>query len=62
MSDIIECITRLQLSIDSLETTTTDCIVDCSIEFGVHSYNELQTAIAHISAIEGVEEVKKKSL
>ena len=62
LSDIIECITRLQLSIDSLETTTTDCIVDCSIEFGVHSYNELQTAIAHISAIEGVEEVKKKSL
>ena len=59
LSDIINCITdELQLSIDVLHTTTTDCIVDCSMEFGVHSYNELQTAIVHISAIENVEEEK----
>ena len=60
LSDIINCITtELSLSIDALKTNTVDCIVDCSIDFGVHSYNELQIAISHISAINGVEEVKK---
>ena len=44
---------------ESISTTTTDCIVHCTIRFGVHSIVELQTIIAHISAIKGVEEVKK---
>ena len=60
LSDMINCITNeLQLSIDSLETDTTDCIVHCAIHFGVHSFGELQTIMSHIAAIEGVEEVKQ---
>lgn len=60
LSDMINCITNdLHLSMESISTTTTDCIVHCTIRFGVHSIVELQTIIAHISAIKGVEEVKK---
>jgi len=60
LSDIINCITdALQLSIDALTTNTIDCIVNCSITFGVHSFGELQTIISHISAIKGVDEVKR---
>ena len=59
LSDMINCITQeLNLSIDSLNTKTVDCIVNCTISFGVHSFGELQTIIAQISAIESVEEVK----
>jgi len=60
LSDMINSITNeLNLSIDSLNTTTTDCIVRCTINFGVHSFGELQTIVEHVSAIEGVEEVKR---
>ena len=60
LSDMINCITNeLRLSISSLSTTTTDCIVNCTIRFGVHSFGELQTIISQVSAIDGVEEVKK---
>jgi GTP pyrophosphokinase len=60
LSDMINCITNdLHLSMESISTTTTDGIVHCTIRFGVHSIVELQTIIAHISAIKGVEEVKK---
>ena len=34
-------------------------IVECRIRFGVHSYAELRTIINHISAIGGVDEVKR---
>ena len=58
--DIINCITNeLQLSMDSISTSTTDCIVNCTINFKVHSFVELQTIINHMSAIDGVEEVKR---
>ena len=60
LSDIINCITdALQLSIDALVTKTVDSIVNCSITFGVHSFGELQTIISYISAIKGVDEVKR---
>ncbi len=60
LSDMINCITNdLRLSIDSLSTSTTDCIVHCTINFSVHSFGELQTIIAQVSAIDGVEEVKQ---
>lgn len=60
LSDIINCITdALQLSIDALMTNTVDSIVNCSITFGVHSFGELQTIISHISAINGVDEVRR---
>ena len=60
LGDMINCITNeLRLSISSLSTTTTDCIVNCTIRFGVHSFGELQTIISQVTAIDGVEEVKK---
>ena len=60
LCDMINCITNeLCLSIDSLSTTTTDCIVHCTIRFCVHSFSELQTIISQVSAIDGVEEVKR---
>lgn len=56
--DKIDCITNtLRLSIDHLKTDTVDEIVESSIEFRVHSFNELQTVIDHLNAIEGVDEV-----
>lgn len=59
--DMINCITNeLHLSISSLTTNTVDCIVNCNISFAVHSFGELQAAMTHISAIDGVEEVKDK--
>ena len=62
LSDMINCITNeLHLSINSLNTSTSDCIVHCTIQFGVHSFGELQTIIEHVSTIEGVEEVKRIS-
>lgn len=60
LSDMINSITNeLRLSIDALTTKTVDCLVNCSISFGVHSFRELQTIISHISAIEGIDEVKR---
>ena len=60
LSDMIDSITNeLNLSISSLTTKTVDCIVNCAITFSVHSFGELQTIIAHIAAIKGVEEVKR---
>lgn len=58
LCDMIDCITNtLRLSIDHLKTDTVDEIVKSSIEFRVHSFNELQTVIDHLNAIEGVDEV-----
>ena len=60
LNDMIDSITNeLNLSICSLTTKTVDCIVNCAITFSVHSFGELQTIIGHISAINGVEEVKQ---
>ena len=59
LSEMVSCITQeLNLSIDALNTVTIDCIVNCTIKFGVHSFGELQTIISQISAINGIEEVK----
>ena len=58
--DIIDSITNdLKLSIDALNTLTVECIVNCNITFGVHSFGELQTIISRISAINGVDEVRR---
>ena len=60
--DLVDCITNdLNLSIDSLHTTTEDAIVTCSISFLVHSFTELQSIMRHISIIPGVDEVKRAS-
>lgn len=58
LSDIINCITdQLSLSIDSLTTTTKDAIVNTSIVFSVHSFDELHAIIGQIRRVPGIEEV-----
>lgn len=58
--DLTDCITNtLGLSMESFNTKTTHNIVVCKIRLGVHSNSELKTIINHISAIEGVDEVKR---
>lgn len=60
--DLVDSITNdLKLAIGSINTTTKDSIVELKIEFAVHSYDELQSIIRHISAIEAVDEVKYNS-
>ena len=58
LMDVIDCISEeLHLGIDSLHTTTTDNIVDCTIEFFVHCVSELVTVLQRLYDIEGVDEV-----
>lgn len=58
--DLVDCISnKLNLAIDSINTETTDNIVTVKISFAVHSFEELQTIIGHISAIPDVDEVKR---
>jgi GTP pyrophosphokinase len=58
--DLVESITNeMGLTMTSISTTMNDAIVNCVIDFGVHSYDELQLVINHISAIDGVDEVKE---
>ena len=60
LSDLVDCITeKLQLSMNSLKTETTDNIGVCTIDFAVHSMGELQTAMSSIAAISGVDEVQR---
>lgn len=58
--DLVDCITnKLHLNMQSINTTTADNIVTSTISFGVHSFDELQSIIRHISTIPGVDEVKR---
>ena len=58
--DLVDCISnRLHLAINSINTETVDSIVSITISFAVHSFDELQTIIQHITAIKGVDEVKR---
>lgn len=58
--DLVDCISnKLHLTIDSINTSTIDHIVTITIEFSVHSYEELQAIFQHISIIPGVDEVKR---
>lgn len=58
--DLVDCITNtFRLSMESFNTKTDRNIVVCKIRFGVHSYAELKTIINHISAIDGVDEVRR---
>ena len=61
--DLVSCITEQQnLSISKLVTETIDCIVETTIDFQVHSVNELWTAINTLGLIPGVDEVDSLSL
>ena len=58
--DLVDSITnQLHLAMESFNTTTLDSIVTCTITLGVHSFEELQSIISHISSIEGVDTVKR---
>ncbi len=58
--DLVDCITNtFHLSMESFNTKTDRNIVVCKICFGVHSYAEFKTIINHISAINGVDEVRR---
>ncbi len=59
--DIVDCISnKLNLNIDSYNSTCQDSIVTSQLSFGVHSYSELQKIISHIYGIKDVDEVKRK--
>lgn len=61
--DLVDCITNgMKLSISSLNTVTVDEIADCTINFSVHSFSELQNVIASIGCINGVDEVHRVEL
>lgn len=51
-----------RLSIDGLTTITVDEIVDCTINFAVHSVQELNKIITYINQIESVDEVRRKDI
>ena len=58
MSDLIDCITdKLHLSMMGLATENIDRIAICTIDFAVHSLEELQAAMHSISHIDGIDEV-----
>ena len=63
LADLVSCITERQnLSISKLVTETVDHIVETTIDFQVHSVNELWIAINTIGEIEGVDEVDSLSM
>lgn len=63
LSDLVDAITeKLKLSIDGLTTITVDEIVDCTINFAVHSAQELNKIITYINQIESVDEVRQKDI
>lgn len=63
LQDILYCIVEdLHLSMNSLNTSTKDNIVTCTIDFCVHSAIERDEVAAKISAIEGVEELNVTAL
>jgi len=58
--DIIDCFVEEQhIPIDSFNAKIDDQIVDCHIEFPVHSAKELEEAISSISKIPNIEEVHR---
>ena len=60
LRDIVGCITEQQnLSISRLNTMTVDRIVETSVDFAVHSVNELEKAMESIAGISNVDEVSR---
>ncbi len=57
--DIVDCISnKLNLNIDDYNSSCTDSIVTSKLKFGIHSYEELQKIMSHISGIRDVDEVR----
>lgn len=62
LSDLIDGISnKFHLSINNLHTVTEDEIVTCTVNFSVHSYDELETIVAAISSISDVDEVSYRN-
>ncbi|MBQ4201680.1 MAG: bifunctional (p)ppGpp synthetase/guanosine-3',5'-bis(diphosphate) 3'-pyrophosphohydrolase [Bacteroidales bacterium] len=60
LRDIIDCfVERQHLSMNKLSTHTEDEIVECIIDFPVHSVDELHLTMESISDIDGVDEVQR---
>ena len=60
LRDIIDCfVEERHLSMDKIGTVTQDQIVDCLIDFQVHSADELYDTMHSISQIPGVDEVQR---
>lgn len=60
LNDVVACVTEKQnLSISKLVTETKDRIVETTVDFEVHSAEELQQAIDSISEINNVDEVAR---
>ena len=60
LRDIIDCfVERQHLSMNKLNTHTEDEIVECIIDFPVHSVDELHITMESISKIDGVDEVQR---
>ena len=60
LSDVVACITEQQnLSISKLHTVTQDRIVETTVDFEVHSSNELKQAIDNIRRIKNVDDVAR---
>ncbi|MBR1573866.1 MAG: bifunctional (p)ppGpp synthetase/guanosine-3',5'-bis(diphosphate) 3'-pyrophosphohydrolase [Bacteroidales bacterium] len=60
LREIIDFIVdRHHLSMSALETLSEDNIVTCKVDFAIHSTTELNEMLAGISAIDGVEEVRR---
>lgn len=60
LNRVVACITEKQnLSISRLNTVTTDRIVETSVDFAVHSVNELEKAMESIANIKNVDEVSR---
>lgn len=60
LSDVVACVTEKQnLSISKLVTETKDRIVETTVDFEVHSAEELQQAIDSIGEINNVDEVAR---
>ncbi|MDE6206574.1 MAG: HD domain-containing protein [Muribaculaceae bacterium] len=58
--DLVDTISNhLHLAIESINTSTADNIVTVTIRLGVHSFDELQSIISSITAIDGVDTVKR---
>ena len=58
LSNVVACVTERQnLSISHLVTETTDRIVNSTIDFSVHSVDELHAAMESISQIRGIDEI-----
>ena len=63
LRDIIDCfVEERHLSMDKIGTVTQDQIVDCLIDFQVHSADELYDTMNSIATIRGVDEVQRISV